>query len=91
MTDWKTLPAHGLEFAIAEFKAKLPGWWYSVGECEKSADASCAPTRDSDDIVLIAFDRRFDDGFHVDLPQPATMADALRNVMRQGMEARDAL
>jgi hypothetical protein len=91
MTDWKTLPANGLEYAIAEFKAKLPGWWYSVGECQVSADASCGPTIESADIALISKDRRFDDGFHADLPQPATPADALRDVMRQGLDARNAL
>jgi hypothetical protein len=50
---WQTAPAIGLETAIAEFKAKLPGWWFSLGECQVSADASCGPTRESPHIALI--------------------------------------
>ncbi len=91
MTDWKTSAPEGLEAAIAEFKAMLPGWWYSTGECQVSADASCGPTRESPDIELIAKDRRFDDGFHADLLQPATLADALRDVMQQALDAKAAL
>ena len=89
--DWKDRDTVGLERAIAEFKAKLPGWWYTVGECQVSADASCAPTTESDDIKLIPRDCRFDDGFHADLTQPSTPADALRAVMNEGLAAKRAL
>lgn len=85
--DWKTAPADGLERAIVQFKAALPGWWFTVGECQVSADASCGPTRESDHIKYIARDRRFDDGFHADLPMPATMADALHSVMADAHQA----
>lgn len=85
--DWTTSPAHGLEVAIAEFKAALPGWWFTVGECQVSADASCGPTRESEHIKLIPLDRRFDDGFRADLPQPATMVDALATVRQEALEA----
>ncbi|MFZ5744448.1 MAG: hypothetical protein ACOY7T_08220 [Pseudomonadota bacterium] len=88
---WQTSPATGLEQAIAEFKAALPGWWYSVAECQVSADASCAPTRESPDISLIELDGRFDSGFHADLLQPATMADALRDVMAQALAAKEEM
>ena len=87
MTDWQATRPDGLEDAIAAFKADLPGWWFTVGECQVSADASCGPTRESDAINLIPIDRRFDDGFHADLPQPATMADALLNVKHQALHA----
>jgi hypothetical protein len=86
--DWQTYPAHGLEAAIAEFKAALPGWWFTVGECQMTADASCAPTTESPDIALIRLDRQFNDGFHAGLPQPATMAEALADVVRQALEAK---
>ena len=85
--DWHTTEATGLEKAIADFKEVLPGWWFSVGECQVSADASCAPTRESPHIKLIKFNRAFDDGFHADLPQPATMADALRDVQERAIQA----
>lgn len=92
MTDWKTAQPDGLEAAITEFKAALPGWWFSVCECQVSADASCAPTRESPHIHLIEHDARFDGGFRADLPQPATLADALRAVMGEALKAvRDAM
>jgi len=72
---------HDLERAIRQFRHCLPGWWFSVGECDISCDASIAPMKASPDIALIPHDRRFDDGFHVDLPQPATLADALREAV----------
>lgn len=84
---WHKSGATGLEAEIAAFKAALPGWWFTVGECQVSADASCGPTRQSEHIGLIAKDRRFDDGFHADLPQPALMSDALRNVRQQALKA----
>lgn len=88
---WQDSRPDGLEAAIVLFKASLPGWWFTVGECQVSADASCGPTRESPDIALIPKDERFDSGFHVDLPQPATMADALRVVMEEALQAKQAL
>lgn len=84
---WKTSPATGPEAAIARFKADLPGWWFSVCECQVSADASCAPTRESEHIALVDADPRFDEGFHIDLPQPAALADALDTVREQALAA----
>src|SRR3546814_14222933 len=69
VTGWQTSPATGLEQAIADFKAALPGWWFSVCECQVSCDASCAPTRERPDIALIEHDERFDLGFDADLPR----------------------
>lgn len=87
MTEWQSAPAIGLEAAIAEFKAKLPGWWYSVCECQVSCDATCAPTKESPHASWATEDRRFDHGFDADLPQPSTLADALRDVMNQALDA----
>jgi hypothetical protein len=87
MTDWQFSQPDGLEEAIRLFKATLPHWWYSVGECQVSADASCGPTTDSPHITLIERDDRFDGGFHADLEQPATLAEALRDVMEQAISA----
>lgn len=79
---------HGIEAMIARFKTALPGWWYTLGECERSCDASCAPTRASADLALIPFDERFNSGFHCDLPQPSTLADALGAVMGEALSAK---
>lgn len=77
-----------LEAAIQKFRATLPGWWYSLGECDMSCDASIAPTHLSDDIGLIPLDDRFNSGFHVDLSQPSTLAGALRYVMEEAVQAK---
>ena len=86
---WPDCCHEGIAEAIAEFKSTLPGWWYSLGECQVSCDASCAPTPHSPDLDLIPLDDRFDSGFHVDLPQPSTLADALRHVMNEAVKARN--
>lgn len=92
--EWHEKPQSDLEAAIAEFKAALPGWWYSVCECQVSCDASCAPTVESEHINLIQRKKGgiefeedpFDRGFHADLRQPSTLAVALRNVMNQALD-----
>jgi hypothetical protein len=90
MIDWKQKAQTDLEAAIAEFKAELPGWWYSICECQVSCDASCAPTTETADIDLIEVNPAFDSGFHADLRQPSTLAEALRDVMAQAREAKAA-
>lgn len=84
---WQSAEPIGLEAAIIAFKKALPGWWFTVGECQVSADASCGPTRQSPHMELIPKNRQFDDGFHADIPQPATMAAALMDVLNQAQEA----
>jgi hypothetical protein len=79
-----------LEVTIRQFRDTLPGWWYSLGECDISCDASCAPTDKSPDIALIPADERFNSGFHADVPQPSTLAQALLHVMSEAVAARAA-
>lgn len=88
MSEWRTTPQDDLPEAIREFKVALPGWWYSVCECQVSCDATIAPTVESPDIAMIDQDPRFDSGFMVDLPQPSTLAQALRHVMQEALEAK---
>lgn len=85
--EWPTDCHTGIEAAIAQFRRDLPGWWYSLGECNVSCDASCAPTGESSDINLIPLDDRFNDGFHADLYQPSTLAEALNDVREQALAA----
>ena len=89
MSDWRKTPQDGLEAAILDFKLEFPGWYYSVCECQVSCDATIAPTTESEDINLIPRDCRFDDGFRVDLPQPSTLAKALRWVMIDARTAKE--
>lgn len=78
-----------LDEAIAKFEAELPGWWWSLGFCSVSADASCAPDIAGPDAALLKH-KRFDEGFHADLRQPATCVEALMNVLAQGKAAKAA-
>lgn len=86
-TAWHTAPATDLEAAIIQFKADLPGWWFSVSECQVSCDASCAPTVESEHVQLVQTNPEFDDGFHADLRQPSSMAAALNDVRQQALAA----
>ena len=77
-----------LQTAIIEFEKALPGWWYSLGICSVSRDASCGPDSKGPDAALLKM-RKFDSGFNCDDHHPdSTMADALRNVMEQALEAK---
>ena len=73
--------------AIDKLMKELPGWWWSVGLCNVSADASIGPCRAGPDGDLLD-EKLFDDGFHADLLPPATPADALLYCLEQGKEAR---
>lgn len=89
MNEWKTKPQPQLEDTIAAFKSEFPGWWYTLGECQVSCDATIAPTTESVDIELIreAGDE-FDAGFSVDLAQPSTLSEALIYVMDMARKAK---
>lgn len=95
MSYWTAQDQTGdLVAAIAHFNAKLPGWWFSVGACHVSADATVAPDTAGIDWVLYKTTHEvtkfFDDGFQVDLLPPATMADALIRATDLAAAARDA-
>lgn len=70
----------GLSEAIERLYQELPGWWFSVGNCHVSADATIAPDRTGPDADLLRF-REFDEGIHGDLLHPATLADALNRAI----------
>src|SRR5678815_158185 len=54
-----------LQTAIIEFEKALPGWWYSLGICSVSRDASCGPDITGPDAALLKI-RKFDSGYHCD-------------------------
>src|SRR3954454_1919353 len=77
-----------LQAAIMEFEKTLPGWWYTLGICSVSRDASCGPDVNGPDADLLRI-REFDEGFHCDDRNPnSTIADALRDVMAQAVKAK---
>lgn len=65
-----------LDKALARLAEVLPGWWWRVGSCSVSADATIGPDRAGPDADLLAL-RDFDEGFDGDLRQPATVAENL--------------
>lgn len=77
-----------LAVQVREFEEKLPGWWFTMGTCSVSRDASCGPDRTGPDADLLQV-KRFDEGFHCD-DREGSIADALRTVMNEALEARAA-
>ena len=79
-----------LAVAIKIFEANLPGWWWGIGSCSISRDASCGLDMNGPDAYLLKLTetRLFDEGFHHD-DKEGTLADALGNVMEQALEARE--
>ena len=76
-----------LALALAEFRAALPHWWVTCGECGLSAHASCGPDSQGEAAALCEVSE-FAFGFDADLEAPgATMADAVRDVLRQALAA----
>jgi len=81
---WLTEPiSRDMNIAIGYFKANLPNWWYTSGDCFVSADASVGPDPNSskwdgpDIYDLIKIDERFNSGFHLDMPHPYHTAQSL--------------
>lgn len=78
--------AVALAAAITEFEEKLPGWWWSIGSCSVSRDASCGPDRTGPDADLLQ-DREFDEGFHHD--GDGDIPKSLRIVMEWALRCRE--
>lgn len=87
---WVANNTGDLVAAIEYFHERLPGWWFSVGVCHVSADATVAPDSAGCDADLLRESTRyFDGGFDTALLPPATMADALRRATDIALLARD--
>jgi hypothetical protein len=88
-TFWQPENTSDLATSIMRIERELPGWWWSVGACHVSSDASCAPDRYGPDATLLS-DPEFDEGFHADIRQPSTCADALNDVIDQALQAKQS-
>lgn len=76
-----------LAIAAANFTRDFPGWWWTVGQDEYGAHASCAPFGRGCDRGLLHHidgDDPLDTGFHVS--RMKTPHEALRAVTRQAHE-----
>lgn len=73
--------------AIERLYRELPGWWFSLGNCSVSADATVGPDRTGADSWLLQFEV-FDQGIDGSLLHPATLADALHNAIDKANAAK---
>ena len=78
----------GLEAAIEKLHRELPGWWWSLGNCHVSADATVGPDRTGPDAHLLKL-KEFDGGIDGSLLHPATVADALLNAIELAKAAKE--
>lgn len=79
--------SEGLEAAIETLQRELPGWWWSLGNCHVSADATIGPDASGPDKDLLKI-KEFDEGIDGTLLHPATVADALLNAIELAKEAK---
>ncbi len=79
-----------IDEAIAKFRRELPGWWWSIGDCSVSADASCGPELNGPDAHLVKIDK-FGKGFDCDLRQSASPIESLLTVLEHAKAAKAAV
>lgn len=84
--DWQPENTTDLATAIARLERELPGWWWSVGSCHVSADASIGPDRKGPMAELLRY-VLMDNGFHHDLQQPSTCGEALNACIDEALAA----
>jgi hypothetical protein len=84
MPEGKSEIPADLSEAVRDFKEALPGWWFTVGECSVSCDATVGP-----DVAYCPqwMLDKFDAGFDCDLAQPSTLASALRGATEIALNA----
>ncbi|MFG1270793.1 hypothetical protein V5F40_22845 [Xanthobacter sp. DSM 14520] len=83
---WNTDTAE-LAAVVAEFEERLPGFWWSIGQCSVGAHASCAVDGQGQQRGLldnIKAGDPLDAGFHVDTVK-GTPSEALRQVMMMAL------
>jgi hypothetical protein len=80
----------GLEAAIEKLHRELPGWWWSLGNCHVSADATIGPDRTGPDAHLLRL-KEFDEGIDGTLLHPATCTDALLHAIELAHAAKARL
>jgi hypothetical protein len=76
--------SEGLSEAIADVPK---GWWWTVGVCGLTSHASVGPDRAFISEPMLT---AFDGGFHADIEQPSTPAQALREACVEAAEAVSA-
>lgn len=87
MKFWQT-DVGDFAVAVAIFEKRLPGFWWSVGQCSVGAHASCGVDGMGCAAHLlegITQGHPYDSGWHCDT-RGGSPAEALRDVMRQAVK-----
>lgn len=85
--NWQPEDTTALASAIKRCERELPGWWWSVGACHVSSDATVRTGRATvgpdvrGPLNWILDDPVCDAGFDCDLRQPSSCADALNGAI----------
>ena len=89
---WQPEDTAGLAAAIERCEKELPGWWWSVGACSVSSDATVRTGRATvgpDPLGVLGHvldDPVCDAGFDCDLRQPSSCAIALNGAIDMALE-----
>lgn len=90
---WQPEDTTALASAIARLERDLPGWWWSVGACHVSSDATVAFKKRatigpdiSGPFANVLDDPVCDAGFDCDLLQPSTCAEALNGAIDKAID-----
>lgn len=80
-----------ITWAIAVFRHALPGWWFRVGLCTLTGDASIGPDFRSDVAPSKEIIDRYDDGFHADLEPGNGLQRCARALLHCTVQAKYAM
>ncbi len=89
---WQPEDTSALAQAIARCERELPGWWWSIGACSVSSDATVKTGRATvgpepqSKLGYILDDPVCDAGFDNDLRQPSSCAEALNGAIDMALE-----
>lgn len=89
--DMRQVFLRDIAWAIAVFRHALPGWWFQLGLCALSGDASIGPDFRSDVAPSKEIIDKYDDGFHADLEPGDGLHRVARALLHCTVQARQAM
>lgn len=89
--DMRQVFLRDIAWAIAVFRHALPGWWFQLGLCALSGDASIGPDFRSEVAPLKEIIDKYDDGFHADLQPGNGLQRVARALLHCTVQARQAM
>lgn len=89
--DLRQVFLRDITLAIAVFRHVLPGWWFRLGLCALTGDASIGPDFRSDVAPPREIVDKYDDGFHADLAPGNGLHRVARALLHCTVQARQAM